>query len=175
MRGGRRLARGDQIALGVGQRDSRLARRLDVGVDRRLRLRRQEAVARRRGVQQVAEIAERRPRIRALALAQRELGHIELERGVLGQALHGEELLVEPARDLARAAVGDDGEADLPLLQVALGLALDEGEDDPDAGDDGEREGAPGSDDDAPRAPAGAFFLDAIVAHRRPRTAAAEV
>ncbi len=178
-----RLARRHQVALGVGERDARLPGRRHVGVDRGFGRRGDETVAHRRRVEQVAQIAEFRLGVLAGRAIGHQLGHIELQGGVLRQAFHGEELFVEPAGDLARPAVGDDSKPDLPLLQVALTLAVDEGEDGPDPPGDDQRQHRGGGDDDVPRALTGAVFVAPVVtrpfAHARPhiqyRSAAREV
>jgi hypothetical protein len=61
--------------------------------------------------------------------AGRELRHVELERGIVGQSGEFIELPIEPIVDGRESAVGDDAEAHLPGPQLALPLAVDEADD----------------------------------------------
>ncbi len=62
-----------------------------------------------------------------VALGERQQrGHVELERGVVGELAHVRALAVEPIIDSADTAVGDDAHAHLPRMHVALALRGDE-------------------------------------------------
>jgi hypothetical protein len=139
----RRHARGgDQhLAVLVDQRHARHRRQRDIGIDLG-RLGRREPVALRRHRQEIAQIVGLERRLAAvvaaaaivaavllLRAAHQELGHVELQGGVVGEARDIVELARDPALDIGLAAVGDDAEPRLPGEQILLALILHEAQD----------------------------------------------
>ena len=150
----------DRLAVGIDQSQPGDADPFNVGSDLVLAAGGRETGPVGGGDQEVAEISRLgglaadhvflgRGAVGGFLLGEREFGHVELEGRVLGELAKGREVLLDPFLDGGDTAVGDDPEADLPGLQVALAFLFDEAKGEEHRGHDAEDQ-ADGAPDDDP-------------------------
>ena len=141
---GREFRRGDEyLAVGIGQRQAGQADALDIGIHVGAEHRADKTGAVGGGDQQVAQIGALRRLVRHLvdiALGQGQFRHVELERGVVGEALKAGILPLDPFVDGFQAAFRDDAHAQLPGAQVAVIFGIGKAENEYQADRDGDGE-----------------------------------